>query len=59
MSLDEAKTTDIIKKVDGLEFVIEKDLDEQFPAIEVDYRKNMFSKGFAITLKGNSGGCGN
>ncbi|WP_192929618.1 hypothetical protein [Alkaliphilus serpentinus] len=53
------KDSDVEKEVEGIQFIIEKGLDNQFEGIEVDYRQNMFSKGFAITLQGSrGGGCG-
>ncbi|WP_091541757.1 hypothetical protein [Alkaliphilus peptidifermentans] len=57
MSLDETKSTDIIKEANELTFVVEKELEDQFPAIEVDYKKGMFNRGFSITLKGSGSSC--
>ncbi len=57
MSLDEAKSTDVIKEASELTFVVDKELEDQFPSIEVDYKNSMFSKGFSVTLKGSSSSC--
>lgn len=57
MSLDEAKSDDIMKEVDNIRFVVDKNLDDQFSNIIVDYRKSLFGSGFVISLDGTRGSC--
>lgn len=48
-----------MQEVEGIKFIVDKGLDGQYEGVEVDYRQNTFSKGFAITLQGSrGGGCG-
>jgi len=57
MVLDEPQKTDIIKEVEGIKFLIDKRLDEQYDVVTVDYQKTIFSKGFIIKLEGRSASC--
>ena len=57
MVLDEPQNADIIKEVEGIKFIIDKKLDEQFDVVTVDYQKTMFSKGFVIKLEGRTASC--
>ncbi|ABR50685.1 hypothetical protein Amet_4614 [Alkaliphilus metalliredigens QYMF] len=57
MSLDEAKESDVKKEVEGFGFVIDKSLDEQFEAVNVDFKKGIFGRGYVITLTSDGGGC--
>ncbi|WP_026476933.1 hypothetical protein [Alkaliphilus transvaalensis] len=51
MSLDEATKDDVLKDVDGIPFIIDKKLDDQYDAIKIDFRRTAFRRGFNITLR--------
>jgi len=58
LSLEEATNDDVVTDIEGVKFVIDKDLDSRFEAIKVDYGTTMFKKGFMISLvSGDGGGC--
>lgn len=56
LSLDEIKDTDVVRDIDGVKFVIEKSLDQQYQEVLVDYEKSWFGKQFVVSL-GYGGGC--
>jgi len=56
LSLEEATDTDIVTDVEGVKFVVDKDLGERFNAIKVDYGTTLFRKGFMISLENGAGG---
>ncbi|KJF26187.1 hypothetical protein TZ02_13435 [Clostridium aceticum] len=59
MSLEEPKDTDIIKSVDGIQFIVDQQLQGQFMQkdLVLDYTKSWFAKGFVIGQKHSSGCC--
>ncbi len=57
MVLDEPQASDIVKDIDGISFVVDEKLDDQYDVVKVDYQKTLFSKGFIITLDGRSTSC--
>lgn len=58
MSLEEATEADVVTDVNGVKFVVDKNLDKRFEAVKVDYGTMMFRKGFMISLEsGDGGGC--
>ncbi|MBM7615018.1 hypothetical protein [Alkaliphilus hydrothermalis] len=59
MSRDEAQENDIEKEVDGLTFIIEKNLDQQYDGvgIMIDYQQGLLRKGFAVGLKDGGNTC--
>lgn len=55
MSLDEAGIDDVINEVEGIPFVLENSLNDQFEGVKIDYKKTMFNSGFIISLVGFNG----
>ncbi len=61
MSLDEAKENDITKEVEGIEFVVDKEVDEQFGNVIVDFSSGFLGKRFMVNYAGGgsfSSNCG-
>lgn len=56
LSLEEATDTDVVKELDGVRFIVDKDLDERFDGVKVDYGTMFFRKGFIIGLENGGGG---
>ncbi|AOY75191.1 hypothetical protein BJL90_04290 [Clostridium formicaceticum] len=59
MSLEEAKDADIIKHVEGIQFIVDQQLEQQLMQkdLVLDYIKNWFTKKFVITQRYSSGCC--
>lgn len=59
--LDEAKENDLSYQVEGLTYLIDKELVAQSGAVKVDYVDNGFQQGFMLTsanpVAGQGGGC--
>lgn len=53
----EPKEGDNIFAVDGLNFVIEKDISDLVNSFEIDYYKGLFQKGYVIYANGSRGNC--
>lgn len=49
MALDEQKDEDTTVEEDGIEFLVEKELDEDFASFNIDYSDDGFKKGFTVT----------
>ena len=62
MVLDEPKDTDDNYEVDGLTYLLDKDLSTQSGGVKVDYVDNGWQQGFVISstnpLGDGGGGCG-
>ncbi|WP_156943715.1 hypothetical protein [Alkaliphilus transvaalensis] len=56
MSLDETKTEDIIKEIEGYSFAYDKSLEDLFDEINVDYQSSWFGKGFSVSPLNSKGG---
>ncbi len=56
LSLDEIKSTDLVKDIDGVKIIIDKDLEGQYEEIFVDYVKFLFKKRFFVAPT-NGGQC--
>lgn len=57
MAQVEPKEGDNIFAVDGLNFVIEKDISDLVNSFEIDYYKGLFQKGYVIYANGSRGNC--
>jgi iron-sulfur cluster assembly accessory protein len=60
--LDEAKDSDLSFQVEGLTYIIDKDLSVQSGAVKVDFVDNGMQQGFMVTsanpiAAGEGGGC--
>ena len=61
MVLDEPKDTDESYEVEGLTYLIDKELNEQSGGVKVDYVDNGWQQGFVLSSTnplGGGGGCG-
>lgn len=57
MAQVEPKEGDNIFSVDGLNFVIEKDISDLVNSFQIDYYKGLFQKGYVIYANGKQGNC--
>lgn len=58
MVLDEPKDTDENFEVDGLNYLIDKELGEQSGGVKVDYVDNGWQQGFVLSSTNPLGGAG-
>lgn len=52
MSLDETKETDVVKEIDGINFIVDEDTDKQFGSVIVDFSSGFLGKRFMVNYVG-------
>jgi len=57
LALDEKQEKDTLYEVEGINFVIEDSIEEQYGPFEVDYAGGWIGKGFVISSKKVYGNC--
>lgn len=55
--LDEQLEDDYLEIKDGIKFVVNSDLKDQFGTFQVDFTSNFFRKGFIISTDYGTGAC--
>jgi Fe-S cluster assembly iron-binding protein IscA len=58
MAIDEIRNTDKVFKINGIEYVVEKELLKQAQPIEVDFMGDGFRISSSLKLGGGCSGCG-
>jgi iron-sulfur cluster assembly protein len=58
MAVDEIRNTDKVFKINGVEYVVEKELLKQAQPIEVDFMGDGFQISTSLKLGGGCSGCG-
>lgn len=57
IALDEQNKEDITEDIDGITFLVDKNLSDQVGAFNVDYTKNWTGKGFRVTTGNGASSC--
>jgi Fe-S cluster assembly iron-binding protein IscA len=52
LSLDETKETDVVKEIDGINFIVDEDTDKQFGSVIVDFSSGFLGKRFMVNYAG-------
>ncbi len=57
LALDEQKENDEKVTVENLEFIVDKEVTNQYNDFRIDYANDWLRKGFSISANGSSGSC--
>lgn len=57
IALDEHKDNDLKDTIEGIDFIIDKELTDQYSEFKVDYSNDWLRKGFSISANGTNGSC--